>query len=241
MNISEQPSTNKNTEPTKDNLSRLRLDKLRSPGGVYIAPLILISPEGKFQDAVYADAAAMASMSAWGMVAEYPTDLSKLLSQTRRDYEPVARIKGTTLDCDDDTALIQTPSLSSLTLPKRRSICQEFTEQELESLSFSLLAPGIPEGLIMSVVMDEDLTPLMVAFKNRAAMRKTVETGLGTYLTRSRGGKLWTKGEESGNSLFVQSFMQIKPTVIGEIVKPVGPVCHTGARTCFDTPPVVGS
>lgn len=199
----------------------------------------MISSEGKFQDAVYADAAAVASMGAWGVVAEYPTEVSKLLSQTRREYDPVARIKSTRLDCDDDTALIQTPSLSLLPLPKRRELSQGLTEQELEALSFSLLAPGIPEGLIMSIVMDEDLTPLMVAFKNRAAMRKTLETGLGTYLTRSRGGKLWTKGEESGNSLFVQGFMQIKPTIIGEIVKPVGPVCHTGARTCFDTPPVV--
>ncbi len=69
---------------------------------------------------------------------------------------------------------------------------------------------------------------------NKEAYEKTVETGKVTFWSRTRN-KLWTKGEESGNFLNVVSIKDDcdHDTLLVKAV-PVGPVCHTGAATCFE-------
>jgi phosphoribosyl-AMP cyclohydrolase len=92
------------------------------------------------------------------------------------------------------------------------------------------------EGLIPAIVTDaRDGTLLMFAHLNREALRKTRETGLAYFWSRSRRA-LWKKGETSGEMLEVrevltdcdQDVLQIKAVPQGR-----GAACHTGRRSCF--------
>ena len=90
-------------------------------------------------------------------------------------------------------------------------------------------------GLIPAVVQDvATRTVLMVGFMNEEALEQTQTTGNVTFYSRSRQ-KIWTKGETSGNFLRV---VEILPDCDQDTVlikaRPVGPVCHTGADTCFN-------
>ncbi len=89
-------------------------------------------------------------------------------------------------------------------------------------------------GLIPAIVQDNNTNKvLMLGFMNEEAYEKTLETGKVTFFSRSRN-CLWTKGETSGNTLQMIS-MAIDcdhDTVLIKAV-PAGPVCHTGADTCF--------
>ena len=93
-----------------------------------------------------------------------------------------------------------------------------------------------PDGLITAIVTDaRDGALLMVAHMNAEALSLTLETGIAHYYSRSRG-KLWKKGETSGNLQTVvdiltdcdQDAIQIKVSVAGHDA-----TCHTGRRSCF--------
>ncbi|MEG1586250.1 MAG: bifunctional phosphoribosyl-AMP cyclohydrolase/phosphoribosyl-ATP diphosphatase HisIE [Bacteroidales bacterium] len=90
-------------------------------------------------------------------------------------------------------------------------------------------------GLVPAIIQDNTTSKvLMLGFMNEEALQKTEETGKVTFFSRTKN-RLWTKGEESGNFLNVVS-MAIdcdKDTLLIK-VDPVGPVCHTGADTCFE-------
>ena len=75
----------------------------------------------------------------------------------------------------------------------------------------------------------------MLGFMNEEAYNKTVELGKVTFFSRTKN-RLWTKGEESGNFLNVVSIEEDcdHDTLLIKVV-PVGPVCHTGSDTCFQT------
>ena len=91
------------------------------------------------------------------------------------------------------------------------------------------------DGLIPAIIQDDQTrTVLMLGFMNEEAYRKTVETGLVTFYSRTRG-RLWTKGEESGNFLKVVTILNDcdNDTLLIK-VNPVGPVCHTGTDTCWN-------
>lgn len=68
---------------------------------------------------------------------------------------------------------------------------------------------------------------------NGEALKKTEESGLVTFFSRSKG-RLWTKGEESGNHLQLRQILLDcdKDTLLIK-AEPSGPVCHTGADTCW--------
>ncbi len=92
------------------------------------------------------------------------------------------------------------------------------------------------DGLIPAIVQDEDNDEvLMVGFMNADALAETRRTGFATFFSRTRG-KLWTKGETSGNRLAVQRILVdcdedtvlLRVTRLGD-----GNVCHTGERSCF--------
>ncbi len=90
-------------------------------------------------------------------------------------------------------------------------------------------------GLVPAVIQDNTtLKVLMLGFMNEEAWRKTEETGRVTFFSRSRN-RLWTKGEESGNFLEVTEILSDcdNDTLLIK-VNPAGPVCHTGADTCWD-------
>jgi len=89
-------------------------------------------------------------------------------------------------------------------------------------------------GLIPAIIQDSQTNKvLMLGFMNEEAYKKTVETGLVTFFSRTRK-CLWTKGETSGNTLTV---VKIYPDCDSDtlLIKavPAGPTCHTGADTCF--------
>ena len=92
------------------------------------------------------------------------------------------------------------------------------------------------DGLIPAVIQDADSSEvLMVGFMNEQALAETRRSGYATFFSRSRG-KLWTKGETSGNKLAVTALLVdcdddtvlVKVKRLGD-----GNVCHTGERTCF--------
>ncbi len=74
---------------------------------------------------------------------------------------------------------------------------------------------------------------LMLGFMNAAALEKTMQEGKVTFFSRSRN-RLWTKGEESGNFLFLKEIaLDCDNDTLLIKVNPAGPVCHTGADTCW--------
>ncbi len=95
------------------------------------------------------------------------------------------------------------------------------------------------KGLVPAVIQDNTtLQVLMVGFMNEEAYQKTMTEGKVTFFSRSKQ-RLWTKGETSGNFLYVKD---IKTDCDNDTllirVDPAGPVCHTGNNSCFnnDTP-----
>ena len=89
-------------------------------------------------------------------------------------------------------------------------------------------------GLIPVVIQDNNtLRVLMLGYMNEDAFKKTLEEKKVTFFSRSKN-RLWTKGETSGNYLYVEEIsadcdndsILIKAT-------PAGPTCHTGSTSCF--------
>ncbi len=90
-------------------------------------------------------------------------------------------------------------------------------------------------GLVPTIIQDSYTSKvLMLGFMNEEALAKTKELGKVTFFSRTKN-RLWTKGEESGNFLLVDSIKEDcdKDTLLIK-VRPIGPVCHTGSDTCFD-------
>ena len=90
-------------------------------------------------------------------------------------------------------------------------------------------------GLVPAIIQDNVTRKvLMLGFMNKEAYDKTVETGKVTFWSRTRN-CLWTKGETSGNFLNVKEILLDcdKDTLLIK-AKPEGPVCHTGADTCWN-------
>lgn len=90
------------------------------------------------------------------------------------------------------------------------------------------------EGLIPAIVQDAETGDvLMMAWMNREALRRTIETGKATYWSRSRQ-KFWIKGETSGHFQEVESiYVDCDADVVLLKVKQIGAACHTGRRSCF--------
>jgi phosphoribosyl-AMP cyclohydrolase / phosphoribosyl-ATP pyrophosphohydrolase len=91
------------------------------------------------------------------------------------------------------------------------------------------------DGLVPAIIQDDSTGKvLMLGFMNDDALQKTKATGQVTFYSRSKQ-RLWTKGEESGNFL---NLKEISADCDNDTLlikaNPVGPVCHTGADTCFN-------
>lgn len=102
-------------------------------------------------------------------------------------------------------------------------------EKEITQLDFEKMG-----GLVPAIIQDSVTQKvLMLGFMNEEALHKTVDTGKVTFFSRTKG-RLWTKGEQSGNFLHVKSIRQDcdHDTLLIK-AEPCGSVCHTGADTCF--------
>jgi phosphoribosyl-ATP pyrophosphohydrolase/phosphoribosyl-AMP cyclohydrolase len=90
------------------------------------------------------------------------------------------------------------------------------------------------DGLVPAIIQDHRTHKvLMLGFMNAEALNKTLQDGKVTFYSRSKK-RLWTKGEESGNFLLLKEIASDcdQDTLLIKAV-PVGPVCHTGADTCW--------
>lgn len=89
-------------------------------------------------------------------------------------------------------------------------------------------------GLVPAIVQDAHTHKvLMLGYMNQEALEQTMATGKVTFFSRSKG-RLWMKGEESGNVLELRSLaVDCDNDTILIKASPSGPVCHTGADTCW--------
>lgn len=90
------------------------------------------------------------------------------------------------------------------------------------------------DGLVPAIIQDYTTHKvLMLGFMNEEALHKTETSGRVTFYSRSKK-RLWTKGEESGNFLELKSIaIDCDNDTLLIKVNPLGPVCHTGADTCW--------
>lgn len=101
--------------------------------------------------------------------------------------------------------------------------------------SFISCADWDKSPLIPVIAQSETGEVLMLGYANKEALQKTFETGKLTFWSRTRG-TLWQKGETSGNTLdVIKMRMDCDRDTILATVRPNGPVCHTGAWTCFQS------
>ncbi len=90
------------------------------------------------------------------------------------------------------------------------------------------------DGLVPAIVQDYNTHKvLMLGFMNEEALLKTETTAKVTFYSRSKQ-RLWTKGEQSGNFLELKSIaVDCDNDTLLVKAHPLGPVCHTGADTCW--------
>ena len=99
-------------------------------------------------------------------------------------------------------------------------------DEILNRLKCGELIPAIAQN-------NSDNQVLMLAYMNKEALEKTIETKFATYWSRSRN-KLWKKGETSGNFQKVLSISyDCDADSILLKVDQMGPACHTGKNSCF--------
>lgn len=108
-------------------------------------------------------------------------------------------------------------------------------QRHLPAYMISLNFTKTTDGLLPAIVQDYQTNEvLMLAYINKLAWEKTLETGKAHYWSRSRN-KLWLKGETSGH---VQKIHQVlvdcdDDTVVYKVEQLGGAACHTGHRSCF--------
>lgn len=91
------------------------------------------------------------------------------------------------------------------------------------------------DSLAPAIIQDNNTGKvLMLGFMNQEALEKTIAEGKVTFFSRTKN-RLWTKGEESGNFLIVKNILaDCDDDAILIKAEPTGPVCHTGADTCWN-------
>lgn len=115
--------------------------------------------------------------------------------------------------------------------PKRRMDDKAMTDREqCETLAPKWDAAGLVTAVATDVATGE---VLMVAHMDAEALAATLATGEAHFHSRSRG-RLWKKGESSGNVLRVAEIrIDCDQDALWLRVDPAGPACHTGERSCF--------
>ena len=106
------------------------------------------------------------------------------------------------------------------------------TADDVQSLAWDKM-----DGLLPAAVQDRSTGALlMLGYMSPEALAETLRSGLATFYSRSKG-RLWTKGETSGNRLRVAS---VRADCDGDallvLAEPEGPTCHLGTQSCFGGP-----
>lgn len=93
----------------------------------------------------------------------------------------------------------------------------------------------LPDGLIPAIIQDQATQKvLMLGYMNSESLELSIKTGLATFYSRSRQ-QLWIKGETSGHFLHIKGMsLDCDRDCLLIQVTPAGPVCHTGADTCWN-------
>lgn len=105
-----------------------------------------------------------------------------------------------------------------------------FKPEELDWKKVNGMMPAIVQNFRSGKV-------LMFAYMTREALDRTIETGKATFFSRTKN-RLWTKGEESHNYLFVKALTtDCDSDTILVTAEPAGPTCHKGTESCFDAQP----
>jgi phosphoribosyl-ATP pyrophosphohydrolase/phosphoribosyl-AMP cyclohydrolase len=93
-----------------------------------------------------------------------------------------------------------------------------------------------PEGLLPAIVQDKSTgRVLMLGYMNESSLRETLSRRRVVFWSRSRN-RLWEKGETSGNGLLLEDLrVDCDGDAILVLASPLGPTCHTGLESCFDT------
>ncbi|GAA4679385.1 phosphoribosyl-AMP cyclohydrolase [Gordonia humi] len=96
-----------------------------------------------------------------------------------------------------------------------------------------------PDGLFAAIAQERETgTVLMLAWMDDEALERTLATRKGTYYSRSRQ-QYWVKGETSGHTQYVHDVrLDCDGDALLLIVDQIGPACHTGNHSCFDTEPL---
>ena len=117
-------------------------------------------------------------------------------------------------------------------------VTQNATSAQLDP-SVAALLKRDAAGLVAAVVQQHDSGDvLMVGWMNDEALARTLSTGRVTFWSRSRQ-DLWRKGDTSGHVQHVKAVaLDCDGDALLVKVDQVGPACHTGARSCFDTHPL---
>lgn len=91
------------------------------------------------------------------------------------------------------------------------------------------------DGLVPAIIQDATTkNVLMLGFMNEDALNKTLQTKLVTFFSRTKN-RLWTKGEESGNTLdLIDIKLDCDKDTLLVQVNPKGPTCHKGTDTCWN-------
>ena len=104
-----------------------------------------------------------------------------------------------------------------------------FTEADIERIDWKKgdgLVPAVAQHMMTGAV-------LMLGYMNQEALKLTLQRGRVVFYSRARG-RLWEKGEESGNTLrLVDLRLDCDVDALLVTALPTGPVCHTGTATCF--------
>ena len=110
---------------------------------------------------------------------------------------------------------------------------------DLDAVAFEPARDGRPPLVAVIAQHARNGEVLMMGWADRAALERTLDDGRLWFWSRSRG-RLWMKGETSGNVLRVEALaLDCDGDAVLARVRPAGPACHTGERSCFGAPPVV--
>ncbi|MGE8721059.1 phosphoribosyl-AMP cyclohydrolase [Leptospira terpstrae] len=132
------------------------------------------------------------------------------------------------VDCDEDTLLEIDPNVKE----ENKRLLWESGHLKFTADDWMSFQETIPP---LSPFLAQDLSgkDLMLAWGKKESLLSAVDSGLGTYFSRSRNGK-WVKGEESGHLQNLSAiYVHSNPFFIQYVTGQIGAACHTGYYSCF--------
>lgn len=136
------------------------------------------------------------------------------------------------VDCDLDTFIQFENKPLDLEIPFQNILKNK---EEIGNWIINLFQNNSQKNLLIpTIAQDKSGRILMQAWANENALRSALQSGNGTYFSRSRN-KLWIKGEESGHFQrnLIWEVLETKPVTLIYHTDQIGAACHTGEYSCF--------